>query len=379
MKISKVTAHPISFLIPSELQVSLGIGRAVKRDAVLVEIETDDGIVGWGEAHAARAPTALAELVNTTLRQLVCGLPADDIDAVWERVYRMQIASHGMGAAATIGLSGIDMALWDIRGKAAGKPLHRLLGSTGTEIPAYAGGVSLGYQPVPALLDEVAAAIEGGYRAIKLRIGDSFERDTERVRAVRNEYGNDVTILTDANCRFMLGDARRILPVLDECGAGWLEEPFPAPDFRAYRTLGGAALTPIAAGENHYTRFDFERALDDGVITVWQPDLSKCGGMTEALRIASIAQDAGISVSPHTSVTGLNHATTIHFLAGIANRGYFEADVSRFNPFRTEMSSDSFTLRSNGTVAPLDGPGIGVEIDADYAAAHPAVAGPGYV
>ena len=92
-----------------------------------------------------------------------------------------------------------------------------------------------------------------------------------------------------------------------------------------------------------------------------------------------MAQDAGISVSPHTSVTGLNIAATIHFLAGIPNRGYFEADVSRFNPFRTEMCSDSFTLRPNGTVAPLDRPGIGVEIDDDYIATHPAIAGPGYV
>jgi L-alanine-DL-glutamate epimerase-like enolase superfamily enzyme len=110
MLITDVTAYPISFAIPNEHQVRLGIGRTVKRDAVLVKVATDAGITGWGEAHAARAPSAIAELINTTLRQLVTGLDACDPQTVWERVYRMQLASHGAGAAAAIGLSGIDMA-----------------------------------------------------------------------------------------------------------------------------------------------------------------------------------------------------------------------------------------------------------------------------
>ena len=128
MKIADVTAYPLSFAIPKKFQVRLGIGAAVKRDCVLVRVATDDGLVGWGEAHTGRAPGAVAQLANTTLRSLVSGMEASDVVGVWDRVYKMQFASHGMGAAAAIAMSGIDMALWDIRGKAVGWPLYRLLG-----------------------------------------------------------------------------------------------------------------------------------------------------------------------------------------------------------------------------------------------------------
>ena len=186
MLITDVTAYPISFAIPPEHQVRLGIGTTVKRDAVLVKATTDAGITGWGEAHAARAPSAIAELINTTLRQLVVGLDACDPAAVWERVYRMQLASHGAGAAAAIGLSGIDMALWDIRGKAQGRPLYALLGGTRRAVTAYAGGIALGYQPVPALLAEIDAVVASGYRAFKLRLGDTPAKDIERLEAANS-------------------------------------------------------------------------------------------------------------------------------------------------------------------------------------------------
>jgi len=136
VKIEKVQAYPISFSIPQKHRVRLGIGQTIKRDAVLVKVTTDSGIVGWGEAHAARAPTAMAELINTTLRQLVVGRDPSDTQGIWEYVYRMQIASHGMGTAAVIGLSGIDLALWDIRAKAADQPLYQLLGGKNDPIDA---------------------------------------------------------------------------------------------------------------------------------------------------------------------------------------------------------------------------------------------------
>ena len=115
MKIADVRAYPTSFPIPPDSSVTLGIGRAVKRGAVVVKVTTDDGLVGYGEAHHGRAPGAVAHLVNTTLRQLVLGMDAADTTGVWARVYKMQLGSHGMGAGAAIGLSGIDLALWDLR------------------------------------------------------------------------------------------------------------------------------------------------------------------------------------------------------------------------------------------------------------------------
>ena len=112
MKIESITAYPLSFAIPKEFQVTLGIGSTIKRDSVLVKVVTSDGIIGWGEAHAGRAPGAVAQLANTTLRTLVTGMEATDVVGVWDRIYKMQLASHGMGAATAIAMSGIDMALW---------------------------------------------------------------------------------------------------------------------------------------------------------------------------------------------------------------------------------------------------------------------------
>jgi D-galactarolactone cycloisomerase len=134
-RIVEVQAIPVSFPVRPEDSVTLGVGRAVKRDAVIVKIRSEDGIVGWGEAHHGRAPGAVAKLIETTLRQLVMGMDAFDTVGVWKRVYDKQLASHGMGAAASIGLSGIDMALWDLRGKSLGVPLCRLLGGASRPIP----------------------------------------------------------------------------------------------------------------------------------------------------------------------------------------------------------------------------------------------------
>ena len=379
MKIAEVRAYPTSFPIPAANRVALGIGTAVKRDAVLVKVTTDDGLVGWGEAHHGRAHTAVAKLIETTLRQLVLGMDADDVTGVWEKMYRFQLASHGMGAGACLAMSGIDMALWDIRGKAHGLPLYRLLGGRRKAIPAYAGGVSLGYQPARELIAEARKSIDAGYKAIKLRVGDSPGRDIERMRAVREEFGDGLVILTDANIGYQLDHVRHVMPAMDELRIGWLEEPFPAHDYRAYREARTYGRTPLAAGENHYTRFEFNRVLEDGAITILQPDLSKTGGITEALRIAALASAWKLPIHPHSSMTGLNHAATIHFLAAIDNGGYFEGDVSRSNKFRDELVANPGTIDREGNVWPLEAPGLGLEVNEEFLSAHPPIEGPGYI
>jgi len=379
MRIADVKAHPTSFPIPPSQSVTLGIGRAVKRDAVVVKVTTDDGLVGYGEAHHGRAPGAVAHLVNTTLRQLVLGLDATDVVGVWARIYKMQLGSHGLGAATAIGMSGIDMALWDIRGKAVGWPLYRLLGGVSRPIPAYAGGVSLGYQEPAALVEEASALVQTGYRALKLRIGDSPARDLTRVGAVRKAFGEELVLLTDANTGYTVEDARTAMPGLDAYGVGWLEEPFPAHDYRSYQMARGFGRVPLAAGENHYTRFEFTRVVEDGAITVLQPDLSKTGGPTEGLRIAALAGAWKLPINPHTSMTGLNMAATIHFLAAIDNGGYFEADVSKGNLFRDALVSRPYEVGRDGCVRPLEKPGLGLDLDEEFLARHPVIEGPSYV
>jgi L-alanine-DL-glutamate epimerase-like enolase superfamily enzyme len=346
---------------------------------VVVKVTTAGGLVGWGESHHGRAHTAVAKLIETTLTQLVLGMDAADVVGVWKKIYDKQLASHGMGAGTCLAMSGIDMALWDIRGKAAGMPLYKLLGGSRRPVPAYAGGVSLGYQPPSQLIEELRKSLDAGYKAVKLRVGDSPKRDLERIRAVREACGEDLVILTDANIGYSVEDARHVMPGMDELNVAWLEEPFAAHDYRSYRLAKTFGRTPLAAGENHYTRFEFNRVIEDGVITILQPDLSKTGGVTEALRIAAMASAYKLPIHPHSSMTGLNHAASIHFLAAIDNGGYFEGDVSKANKFRDDLVSKPYAVDKNGNVWPLDKPGLGLDVNEDFLAKHPPIEGPGYI
>jgi L-alanine-DL-glutamate epimerase-like enolase superfamily enzyme len=380
LRIREVNAYPTSFPVDAKNSVTLGIGRAIKRDAVIVKVTTEDGLTGWGEAHHGRCPGAVAHIVNTTLKTMVVGHSADDVNGIWKRMYDKQLASHGMGAGACLAISGIDMAVWDLRAKALGVPLYRLLGGSSRPIPAYAGGVSLGYQEPANLVDEARLHVEAGYKAVKLRIGDTVQRDLERIVAVRKALGDSLAILTDANTGYQLADARAAMPGLVANRVGWLEEPFPAHDWRSYKEAKSLGGVPLAAGENHYTRFEFDRIIDDGAITILQPDLSKTGGITEALRIASLAGTWKLPIHPHTSMTALNMAASVHFLASIENGGYFEADVSKANLFRDKMVDRApYTVDTNGCVTPLEAPGIGLEVDEGFLAAHPVIEGPAYV
>ncbi|MBC5768582.1 mandelate racemase/muconate lactonizing enzyme family protein [Ramlibacter albus] len=379
MKITTITATPISFRLPEGKTVTMGVGSTTKRDAIIVRVQTDEGITGYGEAHPGRSPGAVTSLIHGTLAPMLAGMEATDVIGAWQRVHRMQLSSHGLGAGAALALSGIDMALWDIRGKAANMPLYELLGGTRRRMPAYAGGIALGYQPKESLAEEAQGYIGRGYKALKLRLGDSASVDAERVLHVRKVLGDGVDILTDANTAYTIADARRVLPVLADARVGWLEEPFACNDFASYRQAARITpLVPIAAGENHYTRFEFAQLLEAGAVQVWQPDLSKCGGVTEAVRIAAIASAWRIPVNPHSSATGLNHAATLHFLAATENSGYFEACVSRFNPFR-DMFGSAWQVGDDGCVEPPSGPGLGVEVDESLFEKYPMVDGPGYV
>jgi D-galactarolactone cycloisomerase len=378
MRIADLRAVPVSFPVPANKSVTLGIGRSVKRDSVLVRVETDEGHVGWGEAHHGRAPGAIAKLIDTTLRQLVLGMDASDVVGVWARIYKMQLASHGMGTATSMAMSGIDLALWDIRGKATGWPVYKLLGGKARDIPAYAGGISLGYQPPAELCDEIRVLLGKGYKAVKLRVGDTPASDMMRVEAVRKAFP-DLVILVDANAAYTVADVRDVMPAFEANRVRWLEEPFPPHDHRSYAEAAKLGRVPLAAGENHFTRFEFTRVIEDGAITILQPDLSKTGGITEALRIAAMASAWKLQINPHTLLTGINMAASIHLLASIDNGGYFEADVAVENPFRDELCTPALKVDAKGNVQPHEAPGLGVEVNEKFLQAYPLIDGPAYV
>jgi D-galactarolactone cycloisomerase len=359
LAIAGIDALPCS--VPLSQPVTQGLGSVSKRDTVLVKVTTAGGLTGYGESYNGRAPLAVAATIDTTLRDLFLGMDATAPAEVWARFESRVLANHGTCAACVCAMSGIDMALWDVAAKALGLPLYRLLGGARRPVPAYAGGFALGYAAPAAVTDEALAQVALGYRAVKLRLGDSLSRDAERARAMRAALPADVALLADANCRYSLDDVRSMLPVLASAGAGWLEEPFPPYLDRAWRAAAvlAAPYLPLAAGENCYTRYDFQRMIDLGAVSVLQPDLSRCGGITEALRIAALALGAGLAVCTHGCHTGLNFAASVHFLASIGNARYFEADGSTDNPLRTVACSPSYELSADGTVLPLEGPGLG--------------------
>lgn len=378
LTIARVEALACS--VPLRQAVTQGLGSVTKRDTVVVKVTTADGLTGYGESYNGRAPLAIAATVNTTLRDLFTGLSADATTAIWDAFERRVLANHGTCAACVCAMSGLDMALWDLKGKASGLPLYRLLGGSARALRAYAGGFALGYADPGAVVHEAMSQVAAGYRAVKLRLGDALDRDMERARVLRSALGPDVAMLADANCRYSVSDVRAMLPVLAETGAGWLEEPFPPYADRSWRAAGviAAGTVPLAAGENCYTRYEFQRLIDGGAVSVVQPDLSRCGGVTEGMRIAALASAAGLPVCTHGCHTGLNFAASVHFLASIEGAWYFEADGSTDNPLRTVACSPSYTLSSTGTVLPLDGPGLGVEVDEDYLRAHPLTEGPAW-
>ncbi len=378
LKIRSLTATPLSYALPKTRVVRHGIGAAVKRDTVIVKVETECGVVGYGESHHARSPTAIAELVNTTLRHLVVGQSAMDIVDVWRSVFDKQMASHGTGAAAYIALSGVDQALWDAKGKYLGQPVAHLLGGGCKPLLAYAGGVSLGFQPVESLKEEVAGLVARHFKVIKMRFGEGLKADLERLAAVRDAFP-DLRILVDCNSNYTFDDARKAIPALEAAQVEWLEEPVTASDHRSYRRLKELTSVPLAAGENHYGRAEFARVIEDGAIQVLQPDLSKCGGITEVLRIAHLASAWRLALHPHTSASGLNQAATLHLLSAIDNPGLYEADAAVDNPFRDVICTPTAQVAADGTVTCSDRPGLGIEVDEQAMARFAAIPGPGFV
>ena len=248
LRIKEVMAFPISVPLPVEAQVTLGVGRTVKRDAVVVRIRTRDGLTGWSESHHVRASSAIVAMVDEVLADRIIGLDGSDIVALNATMRRALMLTQG---------SGIDMALWDIKAKAAGWPLCRLLDGAPKPVRAYAGGVAPGWGDPEDLSAEAQNLVGKGYRALKLRVGDSVERDTQRLRAVRDAVGPDIVLMADANSLYSAHEARRIMPVLGALALRWLEEPFMPQEARRYADLAGHATVPLAAGENLITRQDF--------------------------------------------------------------------------------------------------------------------------
>lgn len=374
-RIVEVTARALSCLTPGG--ITFAVGRSAKRDMVLVKVVTDQGTVGWGEAHHAQAPSTIAAFVNDALGPSLIGQDPHEIEWLWDRVYRRFISTHGPGAAAVIGLSGVDLALWDIKGKELGQPVWRLLGGQRRRIPAYAGGISLGFQPVDDLAREIEALMQQGYRMVKLRVGDSLERDLMRVEGIRRRFGPELALAADAGTRF---HSRDLAGIVEVCEAGrllWLEEPFPPDNLPGYRRLKEVLRTPLAAGENHFTRHEVRSLISEAIVQYVQADCCKAGGISELMKIGALASAWHLSVAPHTSASVLSTAASLSVLSALPNGTWYEADVSRVNAFRDQLGIDAPTV-IDGHIEVSDRPGLGVQIDESVIDRYPLILGASY-
>jgi D-galactarolactone cycloisomerase len=376
-KIVEVRASAHSAPFTGEL-VRLGLGANTKRDCVVVRIIDDEGRVGWGEAHHGQNPTAVAEIVQLGLGSLLKGADALDSEGIWARLARQQIVTHGLGAGSVIALSGIDIALWDLKGKIMGQPVYRLLGGAQKRIRAYAGGLSLGFKHPEALEAEVRTLVDAGYTAIKLRVGDHPKRDAERVGHIRKTFGDGLDIAVDAATRYTALDLPDVLHYCERHRVYWLEEPFTPDNLGAYTDLVRRTPVPIAAGENHYTRQAFRDLFVQGCIQIAQADCTKAGGISEVRKIMDMAAAWHLFAAPHTSHTVISAAANVHLLCALSNALVFEADVGGVNPFRTELAGAAYRV-ADGHIVPPDKPGLGLDIDQAVLDRHPAIAGPCYI
>lgn len=377
VRVADITAHVHSCPFDG-IAVRQGVGNMVKRDLVLVRVVADNGLVGYGEAHHGLNPTAVAEIVNHSMAPAVRGQDPFDSEGIWARIYRHQVQTHGLGAGSVIALSGIDIALWDLKGKLLGQPVYRLLGGARRRIRAYAGGMGLGFQPPEELAREVARHVEAGYTAIKLRIGDNPRDDMARVSHVRRTFGDDLDIAVDAATRY---DAAHVRELVDLCEANrvyWIEEPFTPDNLIAYAELRRQTRIPVAGGENHFTRQAFRDLFEARAIAVCQADCTKAGGLTETKKIMDMAAAYHLLAAPHTSQSVISTAANAHLLCALPNALIYEADISARNPWRDELSKVPLGVE-RGWIEPADRPGLGLEIDDELLARYPAIPGPCYV
>jgi L-alanine-DL-glutamate epimerase-like enolase superfamily enzyme len=364
MRIVKVEA--ILLRPKGAIDTSIGDG---SQDGVLVRVHTDEGISGLGEIDSS--PSVAKAIIDAPPSHKICsGLAALligenplEIGRLWQKMYRGSLY-FGRRGAAIHAISGVEIALWDIAGKAAGKPVHALLGGARRKsIKAYASTL------MPNTPAEAARVIEtqlkAGFKAVKLGwgpLGQSASLDVALVAAARHAGGPDFDLMLDVgkgwtSAREGIDRARR----MQEHNLYWIEEPFWPDDYDKYAALAAAVPTPIAGGEEETTLADFERLAEKGHVEVLQPDVTRAGGISECLRVADYARRKGRRCVLHAWSTGIIKAATLHVLAAMEEAEYMEYCVQTTD-LNQKLVAEKFPLK-DGEVAIPDKPGLGIELN----------------
>lgn len=339
------------------------------RDALIIRISTDVGVTGYGEVDSsplvvkAVVESPASHTIARGLRELLVGRDPLEVERLWNDMYEATLYI-GRSGVVIHAMAGIDIALWDLKGKLLGLPVHALLGGAyRTEVRAYASNM---FQFTPeATAERAGQAIEAGFTAVKFGwepFGADAATDEALVRAIRDAVGDQVDIAIDAGLAWDAKTAIRRVKMLEPYRLLWMEEPLHPDDLRGYRRLSQAVDMPIAAGEEECTREGFRRLMDEGHVDVIQIDVTRVG-LTQARLVAADARERGIGVANHTFTTDLNAAVSLHFLAAIPNAVICEYCVEPGELSRHLVSTPIRIVDGKAQVP--TGPGLGVEPDSE--------------
>ena len=353
-----VGVRTLVFRAPLSEPVQTSFGMMHDRPALLVRVEDEDGVFGWGEVWC-NFPTVGAEhrahlldsLVTPILREQAWADPRAAFRELDRRLHILALQSGELGPMAQI-VAGTDVALWDLAARRVGQPLWKLLGGTPT-IDVYASGLN------PTKPDALAARqLADGHRAFKLKVGFGAERDRANLAALRDLVG-PLPLMVDANQAWNPGEARAMSAALADFSPLWLEEPIAADQpLSAWQQLAGDSAIPLAAGENLRGSDTFAAALDSAAFAVIQPDLGKWGGFSGCLEVGKMARARGVMFCPHWLGGGIGLAASLHLKAAVGGPGYVEVDANP-NPLR-ELGVIPVLKVEEGRITLSDIPGLGV-------------------
>lgn len=357
MRITDVRALTFTSPLPRLMGASGKSGPMWRRSAFVVQIETDTGLVGLGEALTL--PDVATVLVSRYLKPLLLGEDPTEIPRLWQKLWR-RTGYHGGRGYMLEAISAIEIALWDLRGQAEGQPICALLGPIHRrEIATYAAG--LYWNALPEIVAEAASYAADGFPAVKMKVGMGLEEDERRVRAVRAAIGPSVGLMIDANGAYTAAEAIELARRLADCGIYWFEEPVAQEDLDGYREVRAAAGCRIAGGEGEATRWGFQPLIAGGCIDVVQPDLLRVGGYLEARAVVALAETAGVQVAPHHWCSGVGLAASLHWAAGVRPLELVEYERFPF-PLREELIVPPLERTGRHLRVP-EAPGLGVRLD----------------
>ena len=368
MKIEQVNTH----IIHCELLEPFhwAIGEASARGSCIVEVLTDTGIVGWGECFGPAGPAAA---MVEAYKPWLIGAEALATEKIWEDLYAAY-RDQGQKGVPICAISGIDIALWDIKGKHFGAPIHQLMGGPlRTSVRAYATGTyrTRTGDPMDYIVEEAAGYKAEGFTAMKLKIGFNVANDTALIEKVRETIGPEMELMLDANHGYDAVDAIRLAQAVEHLDIRWFEEPVPPEDLDGYISVKSATSIPVAGGETEYTRFGFREVIRRGAMDYLQPDTCAAGGLSECKKIADMANAFGIRMVPHVWGTGIGLAAALNLLAVLPHNPpgrepwepILEFDRSE-HPARQAIMAEPIE-HVKGWVDIPSGPGLGIEIDRD--------------